>query len=416
MPTARCAPLLAALLLAWAGPAAAADPTDVALGPGCREEWTKYLARPSSGFFYYVEDPASGRNRCGAASAAGFDRYPSRQQEAFTACQNAADEARIAAPCRLVARGRRIVARSYAEAQPAEDFVTDPALRCDQGPRNRFFWTEIAFCDVPLHGPERAAGVVVWNHGISGNDVSYAAGVPVVFRLLQARGWDVIRLNRNNLAEDRNSLDRAAARLLEEVTAQRKHGYARVLVAGQSFGGLLALEAATKSRDVYAAVAFAPGLRPRSRAESFDPRVATWRLKSLVVERVAVVFPAHDDLFDNAVRGPDAAATLSRAGLPFWLVDETGGLSGHGGATGGVFALRYGMCLVEFLTAPQLPAGRFECRPPADEWAVARELLPRTPAPWRPMADEPDLPESLRGLTGTWYGTFQETDEICCSS
>jgi len=201
-------------------------------------------------------------------------------------------------------------------------------------------------------------------------------------------------------------------RLVEEVTAQRKHGYARVLVAGQSFGGLLALEAATKSRDVYAAVGFAPGLRPRSRAESCDPRVATWRLKSLVVERVAVVFPAQDDVFDNAVRGPDAAATLSRTGRPFWLVDETGGLTGHGGAMGGVFALRYGMCLVEFLTAPQLPAGRFECRPPADEWAVARELLPRSPAPWRPMADEPDLPEGLRSLTGTWYGTFPETDEI----
>src|SRR5262249_34558596 len=197
---------------------------------------------PSPGFFYYVEDSASGKNRCGAASAAGFDRYPSRQQEAFTACQNAADEARIAAPCRLVARGRRILARSDPEARPAEDFITDPALRCDQGPRSRFFWTETAFCDVPLHGPEQAAGVVVWNHGISGNDVSYAASVPVVFRLLQARGWDVIRLNRNNLAEDRNSLDRAAARLLEEVTAQRKHGYARVLVAGQSVGGLPRLE------------------------------------------------------------------------------------------------------------------------------------------------------------------------------
>src|SRR5262245_4243674 len=132
-------PALAALLLAWAGAAWAADPTEIALGSGCREEWTKYLARPSPGFFYYAEDPTSGKNRCGAAGGGGFDRYPSRQQEAFTACQNAADEARIAAPCRLVARGRRIVARSYGEAQPAEDFVTDLALRCDQGPRNRFF-------------------------------------------------------------------------------------------------------------------------------------------------------------------------------------------------------------------------------------------------------------------------------------
>ncbi|MBI3456051.1 MAG: hypothetical protein HY002_09735 [Candidatus Rokubacteria bacterium] len=405
-------PLLLALLLAGACPASAADPGEIVLGARCREEWTKYLAQPNPGFFYYAEDPASGKHQCGASASDGFDRYPSRQQEAFTACQNAADEAGIAARCRLMARGPRVGARTYGEAAPAEEFITDPGLRCGQTPRDRFFWTEAAFCDTTLHGSERAAGLVIWNHGVMGKEVQHATLVPPAFRLLQARGWDVIRLNRHNLAEDQDSLGRASVRLLEEVAAQRKRGYQRVVVAGQSFGGFLSLETATRSRDIFAAVAFAPGLRSRSRAESFDSRPVTWRLPSLVVERVAVVFPAQDALFDNAIRGPEAEKALTRRGMPFWLVDATGGLTGHGGATGGVFALRYGMCLVEFLTASQIPGGRFECRPPADEWAVARELLPQSPPSWPLIADAGELPEALQGLTGVWYGLLHETNEI----
>ena len=49
---------------------------------------------------------------------------------------------------------------------------------------------ERAFCDLPAHGPDKAQGVIVWNHGIHGTLEQWRHPVPPVFRLLQSRGWD----------------------------------------------------------------------------------------------------------------------------------------------------------------------------------------------------------------------------------
>jgi hypothetical protein len=152
-------------------------------------------------------------------------------------------------------------------------------LTCGQEPGNRFFWIERAFCDLPSNGPERANGIVIWNHGIYRTLESWRAPAPPAFRLLQARGWDVIMLKRHNLAEVDNVLYRTVRRTLQEAL----------------------------------------------------------------------------------------------------LLDETSGLSGHGGGVSGRFALRYGLCLADFLAAPSLPAGRFTCPPVADDWPAVRELL--LPAP-----------------------------------
>src|SRR6188474_920631 len=127
-----------------------------------------------------------------------------------------------------------------------------PDLRCGQEPGTRFFWTEWGFCDLEPHGPEKARGLVIWNHGISGTEVQYKAPPALAMRLLHARGWDIIKLNRNNLGGT-TSPHLALARLKErneaEIRVQLARGYRRVVLAGQSFGGYAALEAAAGSRD-----------------------------------------------------------------------------------------------------------------------------------------------------------------------
>src|SRR5439155_612315 len=107
-------------------------------------------------------------------------------------------------------------------------------LACNQQPGNRFFWLERAFCDLPTNGPERANGVIIWNHGISGTTQSWMAPAPPAFRLLQARGWDVIMLKRHHAAEGDNALYRTVQRTLDEAKAFRKAGYRKVVLAGQS--------------------------------------------------------------------------------------------------------------------------------------------------------------------------------------
>ena len=284
-------------------------------------------------------------------------------------------------------------------------------MSCQQAPGNRFYWVERAFCDLEPSGPEKARGLIVWNHGISGTLESYKAPAPLAFRLLQARGWDVIMIKRHNLAETMagGPLHRTVQRTLEEVKAQRKLGYRKIVLAGQSFGGYVTLDAADEAPDIFAAVALAPGVRAGSATGRLDASITDRLLQSAKTGRIALVFPKDDDLFGNVVRGASADRILAGRNLPYLLLDETSGLVGHGGGVGGRFAVRYGLCLADFLSAPELPGGRFTCQPAGDPWPVVRELLLPAPAD-RPaiVTDPAALPNGLGRFTGLWYGLLDE--------
>jgi len=294
----------------------------------------------------------------------------------------------------LLAMALVVLGASRAAAQP-------DALACNQQPGNRFFWLERAFCDLPSHGPERANGVIIWNHGISGSTQSWMAPAPPAFRLLQARGWEVIMLKRHHGAEGDNALYRTVQRTLEEAAALKKSGYRKVVLAGQSFGGYVTLEAVDTSSDIDAAIALAPGVRSSSAAGRLDASVTDRILQRARVGRVALVFPKDDALFNYLERGESAQAILSRRSLPYLLLDETSGISGHGGGVTGRFALRYGLCLADFLAAANPPAARFACPPVGDEWRVVRELLLPPPAERPALVREPSaFPEPVGSLLG----------------
>ena len=285
-------------------------------------------------------------------------------------------------------------------------------MSCQQAPGNRFYWIERAFCDLELNGPEKAQGLIIWNHGISGTLESYKAPAPLAFRLLQARAWDVIMIKRHNQAETMagGPLYRTVQRTLEEVKTQRKLGYRKIVLAGQSFGGYVTLDAADESPDVFAAVAMAPGFRAGGASGRLDASMVDRLLQSAKTGRIAVVFPKDDGLFGNVVRGESAGRILTRRNMPYLLLDETSGLTGHGGGVGGRFAVRYGLCLAEFLSAPQLPGGRFTCQPSGDPWPVVRELLVPALADRLAIATDPTkLPDGLGRLTGLWYAIIDES-------
>jgi pimeloyl-ACP methyl ester carboxylesterase len=285
-------------------------------------------------------------------------------------------------------------------------------MSCQQAPGNRFYWVERAFCDLELNGPAKAQGLIIWNHGISGTLESYKAPAPLAFRLLQARAWDVVMIKRHNQAETMagGPLYRTVQRTLEEVKTQRKLGYRKIVLAGQSFGGYVTLEAADESPDVFAAVAMAPGVRAGGASGRLDASIVDRLLQSTRAGRIAVVFPKDDAVFGNVVRGENANRILARGGLPYLLLDETSGLTGHGGGVGGRFAVRYGLCLAEFLSAPRLPGGRFTCQPSGDPGPVVRELLLPAAADRPAITSDPaKLPDGLGRLTGLWYALVDET-------
>jgi len=228
-----------------------------------------------------------------------------------------------------------------------------------------------------MAGPGRARGIVIWNHGISGTNPSWRDPAPPALRLLQARGWDVIMLKRHHLAGTMpgGPLNRSVERTLQEVAARRKLGYGKVVLAGRSFGGYVTLAAIDTVPDIFAAIALAPGVRARNADWRFDATVVEQILQRGRVGRLAILFPKNDALFGNNARGERAQPILARRDFPYLMVDETSDITGHGGGRTGRFALRYGLCLADFLAEPTLPAGRFTCPGPDDGWGAAHELL-----------------------------------------
>lgn len=288
-----------------------------------------------------------------------------------------------------------------------------PDLRCGQEPGTRFFWTEWGFCDLEPHGPEKARGLVIWNHGISGTAEQFKAPPAMALRLLHGRGWDIVKLNRNNLGEASRdlSLTRAVERNEAEIRDQLARGYRKVVLAGQSFGGYISLETAAGSRDVFGVVAMAPGITSRGGVDRLDTSVTERLIADVKARRLALVFPPGDTLFDNRVRGPGALRVLANRPAPYLVIDETAtAISGHGGGTGGRFALRYGRCLADFLSAADSPPpGRVGCSG-GQEAAAARDLLMNPwPAAARPPRDGDALAGFLPPPGGFWYGLVGET-------
>ena len=383
---------------------AVADATrEIAISKSCRDLLRKRMFETPGtplvlGHFYVSQAGPVSQTVCAwhASSAYG----------AFTACTREAAKRNLTAACLPLVRDSIVVARSYAEARALAGphaweltMASDP-LRCGQEPGSRFSWLEHGFCDMNVHGAETARGMVIWNHGIMGTLVQHAAPPALALRLLQTSGWDIVKISRHNLGESADSYRRGEERTSEEVKAQRARGYRRVVVAGQSFGGRVALELAA-SPDLFGAVAFAPGMETTS-GNTRTQAPTDERLRRATVDRLAVIFPGGDDLFGNIVRGVTAGPVLAARGRPYLLLDEGAGLKGHGGGTGGNFALRYGRCLEDFLNAETVADTRFQCAS-GGGWAVARALLPAIPPQVRVTAGTDAIPGGL------WYGILGES-------
>jgi dienelactone hydrolase len=244
------------------------------------------------------------------------------------------------------------------------------------------YWTEPGFDAYPPKGPETSLGLVIWNHGLKGKEVQYRSAPPLFVQGLAARGWDVIKLNRNPLWE--NTWENAGrlhiARLVEEVAAARTKGYRRIIIGGQSYGGAIALAAAGRIDGLWAVVATAPGTgqqtiygSPTDKWTDAIVRQTYNQLRDIRRSRVVAVFPNADELV-TAPRGAQARVILREKGdLPFIVVDETAPIKTHSGAYSAAFNA-YGTCIGYFLDPAREPKpGEFACG--HDEFDAASSVL-----------------------------------------
>ena len=213
-----------------------------------------------------------------------------------------------------------------------------------------------------LLGPQKAMGVIVWNHGRSIDTEDYKSPTPPYLRVLRDSGWDVLRFDR---LRDGDTLSRSSRRLVRLVAELKQRGYHRVVLAGQSFGAFLALIAADDSDAVDGVIATAPAA-----FGDFEEYYDTWRLNAtrlyplldhLKSARVMLFF-FHGDDFDPGGRGTASRSILAQHGVGFAVVDQPAYLTGHWISSSGAFMRRFGDCIREFADDDAL-RGELVCKP-----------------------------------------------------
>ena len=218
-----------------------------------------------------------------------------------------------------------------------------------------------AYPDAPPRGPDRAAGAVIWNHGLSIEAEESKSPTPPYMWNLHQGGWDTYRFNRMS----GNTLFTSTPRLVEEVDKLKQKGYRQVALAGQSFGAFLALMAADESNKIDAVIATAPAAYG-----NFSEYYDSWRLnatrlylllESIQTAKVALFF-FHGDDFDPGGRGDAASNALARRGVPFAIFDQPRGLTEHWAAGTKQFAQRCGEYILNFLNNRVKPDDGLQCQ------------------------------------------------------
>ena len=327
--------------IAWPPDVPADEPTDagaIGLSGTCRELYETYLLGAPNRAFARSAD-----GRCGYAT--GHRVISEARKAAIEQCDKLARSS-----CEVIASAEHATAPDGLNTA-VQPLNLDPLFR--------------------LHGPNRATGAIIWSHGRAVmSDGRRAdrrtAPTATIMRALGNAGWDVYRADRTPLY-DTNTWGAAAVTL--GVEKLRALGYARIILAGQSAGGWIALTAMDRIDGLYAVMAFAPATHGNRTVRTTQHASALREFDELLGKRrspetrVVIAFFDDDDYDpDPAERVRIARERASTPGIPLLLIDRPGGLSGHTAGTELPMAQRFAGCLRDFVSRPAVPAGVSACR------------------------------------------------------
>jgi len=260
--------------------------------------------------------------------------------------------------------------------------------------------------EMTLRGPAASKGAVIYSHGLAA--VSEASPeLPYVLDPLQESGWDVFRLQRRWAGE---TLPSSTAALYAALRRLRGEGYARIVLAGQSFGAWISLAAASSDEQVHAIVALAPAAFGTRESSPHWMRNAAglYELAEVVKAERTLIFLFEGDDYDPGERGDRLRGIFERRSIIAHVIDRPFGLAGHGvGLTRG-FARRFASCLRDFLETTS-PAPRFACGGEPASSELVDFVLPEG---WRVRPAPSGAPPALAGMLGRWYGVYPSGREV----
>jgi dienelactone hydrolase len=277
------------------------------------------------------------------------------------------------------------------------------------GPPSSFtaYWEVPAFNDIPIKGPQAAQGIIFYSHGVSGKHPQYQFPVPEYIRDFARAGWDVIKVQRNNLHENGWSMSgsKHVNDLLERAKKAGDQGYKRIVAAGQSFGGAISIEASIKSDLFHAVIATGPGhgsdaCGPNTSvsfhrfADNLQRQLAS-AIEKMRAPRVVMVMASGDECQGNNDPTDQIRAALNTARAKFIFLDNTMPVRGHGVSGTSQFRPWFSECLRSFVAAEKEPNEK-ETRCPNP-----------TPVPNFLFPANFKLPSSSGGgLVGMWSGVL----------
>ncbi len=219
-----------------------------------------------------------------------------------------------------------------------------------------------------LWGPERAKGVIIWSHGFAGMNREQRFGAPFpVVMALNREGWDILRFDRDPALD---LWDSTVTHYHRRLPLLKQAGYKKIVLAGQSLGGSLALSLLSwPNGGMIDGVISVAGSIPVLAGRRLDPlnmgasgtqadsqgRLDNWRtfVNGLNTRaRVVQIGFAGDELAQFARESHQhAREVFPTKGIPYLSIvpADTNRFNGHGAGSGWALAADYATCIRVFL-------------------------------------------------------------------
>ncbi|HEY1721080.1 MAG TPA: hypothetical protein VGG27_07530 [Magnetospirillaceae bacterium] len=178
-----------------------------------------------------------------------------------------------------------------------------------------------SFPDSPARGPENATGLVLWNTGFPTIGPPSPSPALAILKGLAVRGWDVMSINRPTADGSWTTVGQQhVSTLIGQVVNAQQSGYGRVVLAGDTLGASIALEAADR-KPVYGVIAFAPARAKGNSQAADNARYTLAQIKGINAERVFVAL-AGEDTPSNSNQTTALRQVLDARKSPYVLVDS----------------------------------------------------------------------------------------------
>ena len=241
-------------------------------------------------------------------------------------------------------------------------------------------------------GPDMSKGVIYFIDGLDKDDRSrddFRATYPVIYQMNRTYGWDVVAAKfPNDQDYGMSSVPQSSLFVLERLRTLKRQGYKKIVLAGQSWGAWVSVDAAIQKqadKPIDSLLLMAPANYGSKEYQGkpneyyqLNKTEFLQNIRAITIPTVSVFF--RNDEFDPGGRGPATRETFSRNGVPLLLIDRPEDFEGHGAAWQLRFAALYGGCIERFMqTQIQAACGVAERKPYLETALVTSEDALKTP-------------------------------------